>query len=119
MPCCLSLCALASFRFLRGFAPNTTSQHLRNWISAGLVPAFASRLGPGAKLAVSIVVAAIKDDLANAYSRDELRNAGYLALLHMEELEALKTVRPLGADYSLKLLDQHARWRIGQCGIWS
>jgi hypothetical protein len=77
------------------------------------------RLGPDAKLALPTVIAAIKDDLAKAYTHDELRSAGYLALLHMEELELLKSVRPLGADSSLKLLDRNARWEIGQCGIWS
>jgi len=35
----------------------------------------------------------------------------------LRELEALKTVRPLGADYSLKLLDQDARSRIGMVCI--
>jgi len=61
-----------------------------------------------------IVLAAIKDELAK--DAGELRSAGYLALLHMGKLDALKTVRPLGVDYSLKSLDQDAPWLIGQCG---
>jgi hypothetical protein len=107
-----------------GLAEGRAANDKKAWASGdGCVVAIAvyglARLGPDAKSAMPTVVAAIKDDLAKAYTHDELRNAGYLALLHMGELEALKTVRPLGADYSLKLLDRDARWEIGQCGIWS
>jgi hypothetical protein len=72
--------------------------------------------GPDAQSAMPIVMAAIMDELAETYPRNELRSAGYLALLHMGKLDVLKTVRPLRVDYSLKHLDQDSRWVIGQCG---
>jgi len=75
-----------------------------------------SRLGPDAQSAMPIILTAIADDLAKAYPRDELRSAGYLALLHMGKLDALTRVRPLGVDYSLKAMDRNAPWQIGQCG---
>jgi hypothetical protein len=104
-----------------GLEEGRVAHDKKAWASAdGCVVALAMfglvRLGPDAESAMPVVLAAIKDDLATFYPGDELRSAGYLALLHMGKLDALKAVRPVGVDYRLKSLDHDARWQIGQCG---
>ena len=46
-----------------------------------------------------------------------MQKAGELALLHMGEIDALKSVRPTGNDVIVRELDKNAVWEIGQCGV--
>jgi hypothetical protein len=75
-----------------------------------------ARLGEAAKPAKMTALTAAKDDLAKAFCGGELQQAGELALLHMNEIDALKSVRPLGNNSMMKELDKNAVWEIGQCG---
>ena len=75
-----------------------------------------SRLGDAARPAKAMALAAAKDELAKDFCGGELQNAGELALLHMGEIDALKLLRPDGADYIVRELDKDAVWEIGQCG---
>jgi hypothetical protein len=75
-----------------------------------------AQLGEAAKPAKEIVLTAAKDDLDRFFFSNELRNAAALALLHLGDLDSLKSVRPSGNDYVLKQLDKNAVWEIAQCG---
>ncbi len=104
-----------------GLQEGHAAENKTGWaLGDGCIPATAlyglARLGTAAKPAVMTALNAVKDDLGDAYCGNELRNAGYLALLHMGEIEALKTVRSAGFDYLLKQLDKDAAWEIGACG---
>jgi hypothetical protein len=74
------------------------------------------RLGEAAKPEEKMVLAAAKDNLVKVYCNDELQNAAELALLHLGDLDVLRSVRPTADDFFLQQLDKDAVWQIGQCG---
>lgn len=76
-----------------------------------------ARLGDAARPAKIAALTAAKDQLAKSFCGGELQNAGELALLHMGDIDGLKSIRPTGNDSIVQGLDKDAIWEIGQCGL--
>jgi hypothetical protein len=75
-----------------------------------------TRLGEAAKPARNMALAAATDDLGKFFCNNQLRDAAELALLHLGDLDALRSVRPAGDDFFLQQLDKGSVSQIGQCG---